>query len=100
MSTIALFVWVIAFVCVGAGVVANVALYIKGAFKAGPFMMRRLEPVTLSREAKEAERDFYMSLGATGRPPDAYILRAIKVFICSVFLVSLFMALLIYAAPR
>jgi hypothetical protein len=97
MSTIALFVLVMAFVCVGAGVVANVALYLKGAFKAGPFMGRRLEPVTLSREV---EQDFYMGLGATGRPIDAYILRVIKVFICSVLLASLFVALLIYAAPR
>lgn len=96
----ALFVLVISFVCVGAGVVANVALYSRGAFKSGPSMIRRLESVTLSREAKETERDFYMGLGATGRPLDVYVLRVIKLFICSVFLVSLFVALLIYAAPR
>lgn len=100
MGTIAFFAWMIAFVCVGAGVVVNVALYLKGAFKSGPFMVRRLEPVTLSREAKEAERDFYMALGSTGRPLDAYILRVIKVFICSALLASLLIALLIYAVPR
>jgi hypothetical protein len=101
MGTIAWFTWVVALVCVVIGVVVNVALYLKGAFKSGSlYTVRRLEPVTLSREAGEAERDFYMSLGATGRPMDAYVLRALKLFICSVLLVSLFVALLIYAAPR
>jgi len=101
MGTIALLVWVIALVGVVVGVVANVALYLKGAFKTGSlYMVRRLEPVTLSRETEGAERDFYMSLGATGRPMDAYIRRILKLFICSILLVSLFVALLIYAAPH
>jgi hypothetical protein len=101
MGTIALLAWAIALVCVAIGVVVNVALYLKGAFKPGSlYIMRRLEPATLSRETDGAERDFYMSLGATGRPMDAYVRRIIKIFICSILLVSLFVALLIYTAPH
>jgi hypothetical protein len=101
MDTIAGFTWVVALVFVVVGVVVNVALYHKGAFGSGPlYVRRRLEPVTLSRESKEAERDFYMSLGATGRSMDAYVFQGLKWFICSIILVSLFVALLIYVAPR
>ncbi len=102
MGTIALLAWVIALVCVAIGVVVNVAFfYLKGAFKPGSlYIMRRLEPATLSRETDGAERDFYMSLGATGRPMDVYVRRILKIFICSILLVSLFLALLIYTVPH
>ena len=101
MGTIAFFAWMAALGFVVVGVIVNVALYLKGAFKAGSwYVAKRLEPVTLSREARGAEQDLYMSLGLTGRPMDAYVRRVVRLFIWSLLLVSLAIALLMYAIPR
>ncbi len=103
MSTFALLAWTITFVLVVIGFVANMALYHKGAFKRRSLeRIRRLEPVTLSREiAAHAERDYYLSVGVNQRPWDAYSLRLLRMFICSAIVVSLiFVGLILYALPH
>lgn len=100
-TTFALLFWVIALLSVIIGVIVSVILYVKGAFKSGHGGRERLESVTLSREAAEAERDFAMSRGATGRPMDAYSLRMLRMFIFMVMGVALFfIALVISLAGR
>jgi len=102
MSTFALLAWAMTFVLVVIGVVANLVLYHKGAFKPGlQERVQRLEPMTLSREITRNEADYYLSVGVNRRPWDAYSLRLLRLFICSAILVSLFfVGLILYALPH
>jgi hypothetical protein len=102
MSTFALLTWTITFVLVAIGFVANMALYHKGAFKRRSLeRIRRLEPVTLSREIAHAEQDYYLSVGVNQRRWDAYSLRLLRMFICSAIVVGLiFVGLILYAFPH
>jgi hypothetical protein len=102
MSTFVLLAWAMTFVVIVIGVVANLTLYHRGAFKPGlQERAQRLEPVTLSREITRNEADYYLSVGVNQRPWDAYSLRLLRMFICSAILVSLFfVGLILYAFPH